>query len=231
MAFLGSIGKAFGLGNTAQALTTFGVDPKYAAVAQIGAEGLSRLTGGTGGTGVSQNVAYDTASGGAQENSQSSTMDAGMGSLTTGINQLTRLLQGSGKTSLGRFLLSPQGQLATGLGLAAGGTAITFLDPNTGQPRRLTRKMQAQVKQMVEIIGIEGAGVALGLSSMEIAQILSYKFRRRSAGITGAQLRTAQRVNNKIIHMHDKLKASYGSATRRTTTRRAASTRVTQIKN
>ncbi len=84
---------------------------------------------------------------------------------------------------------------------------------------------------MCEINGSEQTAVTLGISVMEVAQILTYKFRRRSAGITGAQLRTAQRVNNKIIHMHDKLKASYGSATRRTTTRRAASTRVTQIKN
>jgi hypothetical protein len=228
MAFLGSIGKAFGLGNTQQALTTFGFNPQIAAAAQVGAEGLSRLTGG--GTGVSQNVAYDTASGGAQETSQSSAMDANIGSLSTGIGQLTRFLQGAGGAT-GRFLTSPQGQLATGLGLAAGGAAISFIDPNTGMPKRLTRKMQAQVKQMVEIIGIEQTAVTLGLSVMEVAQILTYKFRRRSAGITGAQLRTAQRVNNKIIHMHDKLKASYGAATRRTTTRRAASTRVTQIKN
>lgn len=225
MAFLGSIGKAFGLGSTQQALTTFGVSPQYAAAAQVASEGLSRLGGDK-----SQNVAYDTASGGAQESQDSSTMGANIGGLATGINQLTRLLQGGGAAT-GRFLSSPGGQLATGLGLAAGGAAISFIDPNTGMPKRLTRKMQAQVKQMVEIIGIEQTAVTLGLSVMEVAQILTYKFRRRSAGISGAQLRTAQRVNNKIIHMHDKLKASYGSATRRTTTRRAASTRVTQIKN
>ena len=225
MAFLGSIGKAFGLGNTQQALTTFGVDPQYAAAAQVASEGLSRLSGDK-----SQNVAYDTASGGAQESQNSSTMGANIGALSTGINQLTRLLQGPG-SSTARFLRSPGGQLTTGLGLAAGGAAISFIDPNTGMPKRLTRKMQMQVKQMVEIIGIEQTAVTLGLSVMEVAQILTYKFRRRSAGITGAQLRTAQRVNNKIIHMHDKLKASYGAATRRTTTRRAASTRVTQIKN
>jgi hypothetical protein len=224
MAFLGSIGKAFGLGNTQQALTTFGFDPAVAAGAQVASEGLSRLTS----TSKGQNVAVDKASGTGQETASSS--EAGMGSLLPAVNQLTRLLQGAGGAT-GRFLSSPGGQLATGLGLAAGGAAISFIDPNTGMPKRLTRKMQAQVKQMVEIIGIEQTAVTLGLSVMEVAQILTYKFRRRSAGITGAQLRTAQRVNNKIIHMHDKLKASYGTATRRTTRTRAGATRVTQIKN
>jgi hypothetical protein len=224
MAFLGSIGKAFGLGSTQQALTTFGFSPAVAAAGQVASEGLSRISG----TNTGQNVAVDKASGTGQETASSS--EAGMGGLVPAVNQLTRLLQGAGGAT-GRFLSSPGGQLATGLGLAAGGAAISFIDPNTGMPKRLTRKMQAQVKQMVEIIGIEQTAVTLGLSVMEVAQILTYKFRRRSAGITGAQLRTAQRVNNKIIHMHDKLKASYGTATRRTTRTRAGGTRVTQIKN
>lgn len=227
MAFLGDVGKFFGLGNTQQVLGSAG---KAAALAFGGQPGLgAQQLGGifANGTQQGQSVAVSQATQTQPQETQASSTQAGYGAL---LGPATGALRNYG-TQFGRYLLSPQGQLATGLGLAAGGTAISFMDPNTGQPKRLTRKMQAQVKQMVEIIGIEGAGVALGLSNMEIAQILSYKFRRRSAGITGAQLRTAQRVNNKIIHMHDKLKASYGSATRRTTTRRAASTRVTQIKN
>lgn len=228
MAFLGSIGKSLGLGSTQQVVGGLG---------QIGAGltgaggvlgGLSQAFGGMpNGTQQGQAVAYSQATQTYPQETQASSTQAGFGALLGPAAGAVR----SYGPSIGRFLTSPQGQLATGLGLAAGGAAISFMDPMTGQPKRLTRKMQAQVKQMVEIIGIEQTAVTLGLSVMEVAQILTYKFRRRSAGITGAQLRTAQRVNNKIIHMHDKLKASYGSATRRTTTRRAASTRVTQIKN
>jgi hypothetical protein len=228
MAIFG-FGKKLGLGSTDQVIS---------GLSQIGAgltgasgilSGLSTAFGGqpTNGTQQGQSVAISQATQTQPQETQASSQQAGFGAL---LAPATGALRTYG-TQAGRFLLSPQGQLATGLGLAAGGAAISFMDPMTGQPKRLTRKMQAQVKQMVEIIGIEGAAMALGLTQMEIAQILAYKFRRRSSGITGAQLRTAQRVNNKIIHMHDKLKASYGSATRRTTTRRAASTRVTQIKN
>lgn len=227
MAFLGDVGKFFGLGNTQQVLTSAGKAAAltFAGQPQLGAAQLSGAF--ANGTNQGQNVAYSQATQTQPQETQTSSTQAGFGAL---LGPATGALRTYGP-SVGRFLTSPQGQLATGLGLAAGGAAISFMDPMTGQPKRLTRKMQAQVKQMVEIIGIEQTAVTLGLSVMEVAQILTYKFRRRSAGITGAQLRTAQRVNNKIIHMHDKLKASYGTAARRTTTRRAASTRVTQIKN
>jgi hypothetical protein len=227
MAFLGDVGKFFGLGSTQQVL---GSAAKAAAATFAGQPtiGAAQLQGAfANGTQQGQSVAVSQATQTQPQETQASSTQAGFGALLGPAAGAVRTYA----PSVGRFLTSPQGQLATGLGLAAGGAAISFMDPMTGAPKRLTRKMQAQVKQMVEIIGIEQTAVTLGLSVMEVAQILTYKFRRRSAGITGAQLRTAQRVNNKIIHMHDKLKASYGSATRRTTTRRAASTRVTQIKN
>lgn len=227
MAFLGDVGKFFGLGSTQQVLGSAG---KAAALAAAGQPQLAtmQLSGAfANGTQQGQSVAVSQATQTQPQETQSSSTQAGFGAL---LGPAAGALRNYGGQAT-RFLMSPQGQLATGLGLAAGGAAISFMDPMTGQPKRLTRKMQAQVKQMVEIIGIENTAVALGLAVMEVAQIITYKFRRRSAGITGAQLRTAQRVNNKVIHMHDKLKAAYGTASRRTTTRRAASTRVTQIKN
>ena len=225
MAFLGDVGKFFGLGNTKQVLSSAG---RAGALALAGQPALAaQQLGGALATNQGQGVAISQATQTQPQETQASSTQAGFGALLAPAANALRTY-GPG---VGRFMMSPQGQLATGVGLVAGGAAISFIDPVTGQPKRLTRKMQAQVKQMVEIIGIEQTAVTLGLSVMEVVQILTYKFRRRSAGITGAQLRTAQRVNNKIVHMHDKLKASYGTATRRTTTRRAASTRVTQIKN
>ena len=123
----------------------------------------------------------------------------------------------------------PTGTIPTAVGVA-GGAAIGMMDSGAAQ-MRFTRKQQAQVKEMVELIGFEAAMSILGVDAATLAFMLTKKFPRRGQGITAAQLRTATRVNNKIIHMHDKLKSAYGTAARRTTTRRAASTRITQVKN
>jgi hypothetical protein len=225
MAFLGDVGKFLGLGSGPQVGSTLA---KSAALAYGGQPQLAAMNlGGVLATNQGQGVAVSQATQTQPQETQASSTQAGFGALLApGLNALRTIAP-----QAGRFMVSPQGQIATGLAVGGGVASLSFMDPATGRPKRLTRKMQAQVKQMVEIIGLEATAVTLGITQMEVAQILTYKFRRRSAGITGAQLRTAQRVNNKIIHMHDKLKASYGAATRRTTTRRAASTRVTQIKN
>ena len=124
----------------------------------------------------------------------------------------------------------PTGTIPTAIGVA-GGAAIGMMDGGAPAQVRFTRKQQAQVKEMVELIGFEAAMSILGVDAATLAFMLTKKFPRRGQGITAAQLRTATRVNNKIIHMHDKLKSAYGTAARRTTTRRAASTRITQAKN
>ena len=72
----------------------------------------------------------------------------------------------------------------------------------------ITRAMQAKAKDMVMCMGIEGAAAALGISVPLLAEIAFKKFKPRAKGISGAQLKTAQRVNNKIMHMAKKLEAS-----------------------
>lgn len=72
----------------------------------------------------------------------------------------------------------------------------------------ITRAMQAKAKDMVMCMGIEGAASALGVSVPLLAEIAFKRFKPRAKGISGAQLKTAQRVNNKIMHMAKKLEAS-----------------------
>lgn len=72
----------------------------------------------------------------------------------------------------------------------------------------ITRAMQAKAKDMVMCMGIEGAAAALGVSVPLLAEIAFKRFKPRAKGISGAQLKTAQRVNNKIMHMAKKLEAS-----------------------
>ena len=72
----------------------------------------------------------------------------------------------------------------------------------------ITRAMQKKAKEMVMCMGIEQAAAALGVDVPLLAQIAFKQFKPRARGISGAQLKTAQRVNNKVMHMAKKLEAS-----------------------
>ena len=94
----------------------------------------------------------------------------------------------------------------------------------------LSRKEQRQAKQLVELVGFDEAAAMIGVNQQVMAMILLKKFGRGGQGITAAQLRNAQRVNNRIVHMHKQLEQSFKKSTT-TARRRTAGTRVTQIKN
>lgn len=229
MAFLGGIGKALGLGSTGQVLS--GLGNIGAGLSGVGAIGTG-IQQATGGTNQGQGVAYSQATQTFPQETQASSTQAGMG-LALGGGSLVGVGQQLGRGFGQLFGKAPPGLVGLGTGVAGGMAvdAVTSMIGGMGGDVRVTRKQQKMVKDLVMIVGIETAASILGLSVGEVALIMTKKFRATGKGITAAQLRTAQRVNNRIVHMHDKLKASYGSATRRTTTRRAASTRVTQIKN
>lgn len=230
MAFLGSIGKALGLGTAPQVLS--GIGNIGAGLAGVGAIGTG-ITQAFGGTQQGQSVAVSQATQTVPQETQSSSANVGVQpyyGASVGLAPLVSagrtLGQGFGQL-VGRL---PTGTLPTAIGVA-GGAAIGMMDGAGAPAVRFTRKQQQQVKEMVELVGFEAAMSILGVDAATLAFMLTKKFPRRGQGITAAQLRTAQRVNNKVIHMHDKLKAAYGASTRRTTTRRAASTRITQVKN
>ena len=230
MAFLGGLGKALGLGSTGQVLSGLGnIGAGLSVVGAIGT-GIQMATGG--GTQQGQNVAYSQATQTVPQETQASSTQAGMVPFATGGN-LIGLGQQLGRGFGQLFGKAPPGLVGLGTGVAGGMAvdAVTGMIGGMGGEVRVTRKQQKMVKDLVMIVGIESAASILGLSVGEVALIMTKKFRATGKGITAAQLRTAQRVNNKIVHMHDKLKAAYGSSTRRTTTRRAASTRITQVKN
>lgn len=229
MAFLGGIGKAIGLPSTSNIIG--GLTQIGGALTGVGAgvDAFNRSL--TMGTQQGQNVAVERPTQTqAAETQGSGTIEITNVTPTTGslVPGLTGSVLGAARSLGLQSLRSPIGQIGLGTGLGLGLDAISGM--SGGQQIRVTRKQQSQVKQMVELIGIEQAASILGISVAEVAMIVTKKFRARGQGITAAQLRTATRVNNRIIHMHDKLKSAYGSATRRAPARRA-STRVTQIKN
>lgn len=94
----------------------------------------------------------------------------------------------------------------------------------------LSRKEQRQAKQLVELVGFDEAASMIGVNQQVMAMILLKKFGRGGQGITAAQLRNAQRVNNRIVHMHKTLEQSFKKSTT-AARRRTTGTRVTQIKN
>jgi len=226
MAFLGSIGKAIGLGSTAQVAQ--GLSQLAGGVVGVG-QGLQGVSTAFGGQNQGQGVAIDSPAQTAPQETQQSSVATmvpptmGGSLLGTGVQALRPFLPAARS-----LIQKPAVQIGLGLGAGAAVDALVTMD---GEKIRVTRKQQAQVKQMVELLGIEQAAAILNLNVAQVAMIITKKFRARGQGITAAQLRTATRVNNRIIHMHDKLKAAYGTAARRTTTRRATGTRVTQIKN
>lgn len=230
MAFLGGIGKALGLGSTGQVLS--GLGNIGAGLSGIGQVGIG-ITQATGGTNQGQGVAYSQATQTVPQETQSSAVQAGGMVPFIGPQSLIGVGQQLGR-GFGQLLgKAPPGLIGTGLGVGAG-LAVDQMGQmlgGMGGEIRVTRKQQKMVKDLVMIVGIEQAATILGLSVGEVALIMTKKFRATGKGITAAQLRTAQRVNNRIVHMYDKLKSSYGATTRRTTARRATSTRVTQIKN
>lgn len=225
MAFLGSIGKAIGLGSTSQVAS--GLSQLASGVVGFGQgiQGVSTAFGQEQGQAVAVDAPSQTAPQETQSSSTLGMVPPTMGSslLGTGYQAVKPFLPAAKQ-----FLQRPITQIGIGVG---GGLAVDALTGMGDAKIKVTRKQQAQVKQMVELIGIEQAASILGLSVADVAMIVTKKFRSRGQGITAAQLRTATRVNNRIIHMHDKLKSAYGTAARRTTTRRATGTRVTQIKN
>ena len=128
---------------------------------------------------------------------------------------LVPFAQNLGRTLFGGGGAGAAAGFGTGLlGGLMGGTDACGCQPKPfvrldkcGRPI-ITRAMQAKAKDMVMCMGIEGAAAALGVSVPLLAEIAFKRFKPRAKGISGAQLKTAQRVNNKIMHMAKKLEAS-----------------------
>lgn len=103
------------------------------------------------------------------------------------------------------------------------------VNPRTGC-LSVTRKQQKYLREMLMFRTLDEASASVGLTKDEYTALALKQFPARRRGISAAQLRTAKRVNNQIIRMHDQLATAFKTTTARRSTRSAA-TRVTQIKN
>ena len=247
MAFLGDIGKVFGLGSSKQVLGDIG----GFFGSGLGIEGAGRrvgetIAGATSGLSTADQPLEQSAvptgdpkQGMAQETSRS-------GSQTVNIIDTAR---GNGMTSqaglgmlapfisqAGKFLSSRTGQIATGVGTGA-------LFGGMGQDGRMkpvltqSRRNKSKVRQLVNFMGIEGTAnflsqsMNVNVSPNDVVALLLRTFRNDGAYITKAQVRNLRSTTNRFKSLEKQVKeaTSMTRTTRRAPVRRASST--TLIKN
>ena len=181
--------------------------------------GIPQLLGISRPRGVGQQPAITTVTNvGAQESQGSGSIQAGMGGLVPSLV--------SGARSL---IKSPVGQLITGTGI---GTAVSMLGAD-GKPMRITRKMKAQARSLLNMTGgnLQLTAEFLGISEQQLVFILLKRFRNDGPVVTKAALRKTKSTIRKMKNMCDMYDDLRPAARRRTPMRRATRSSTTLIKN
>ena len=254
MAFLGDFGKFFGLGSSEQVLGSAGETIGGFIGGPTGAQFGRKIGGGIGE--ATSSLAGSTA----DQPAEQSAVPTGEGKVgaqetsRSGSQQRTiiNVARGDGMTSqaglgflpgllsqAGRFLTSPGGSLATGVG-----TGVAFgqgFNSMTGT-RRITvltqsRRNKAKVRQLVNFMGIEGTAnflsesMNVNVTPNDVVNLLLRRFRNDGAYITKAQVRNLRRTTNRFKSLEKQVKeaTSMTRTTRRSPMRRSTST--TLIKN
>ena len=247
MAFLGDLGKVFGLGTSKQVLggfgetvgNIFGVGGSGRRVGELVAGATSSLASGTADQPLEQSaVPTPGQDGGAQETSRTGstttniidvsgrtpTQEAGLGMLTPFLPQLAKIF----------------GNRAVQTGLGAGAGIIAGQMGMNGKERPVltqSRRNKARVRQLVNFMGIEGTADFLtqqggvNVTANDVVMLLLRTFRNDGAYITKAQVRNLRRTTNRFKTLEKQVKeaTSMTRTTRRPAIRRASST--TLIKN
>jgi hypothetical protein len=249
MAFLGSLGKLFlGGASTGQAIGALTGNPALAMAAQSAAEGISKIKK-SGSTNLSQGTATSIPDAPASETSTSGSSDAQNlilnigGQSTGGIIPASYGMNIPGAGQGMKQRTSPEvmggsmqpaffgGAAKFLFGTAAGMIAPMIIDPMTGQEKKLrvTRRLRSQVKQAVQMFGVEAVADQMGVSEDVIFYILTKKMRNDGAYVTKAAVRKTRQTVRKMKHlcdMYDDLRPP----ARRAPARRTAS-KTTLIKN
>jgi hypothetical protein len=121
-------------------------------------------------------------------------------------------------------------------GLLFGGAAVAapmIIDALTGQPKKLrvTRKLQRDVKNAVMLLGIETVASQLGVDPEVVVYIMTKKIRNDGQYVTKAAVRKTRQTVRKMRSMCDLYDDLRPAAKRSPVRRRAATTKVTQIRN
>ena len=188
------------------------------AVKSIFGSGIPQLLGVGRPRGVSQQPALTTVTNvGAQESQGSGSIQAGMGSL---LPQVVGAARG--------LLKSPLGQVGFG---TAVGTGLSFIGAD-GKPMRMTRRMKAQARSLLNMTGGNLSLTAdfLGISEEALVALLLKRFRNDGPVVTKAALRKTKTTIRKLKNMCDMYDDLRPAARRRSPMKRARSS-TTLIKN
>lgn len=245
MAFLGDIGKIFGLGSTqdvvkAAALTYAGVPPSVTAP----------MAFKQGGTQQGQSVAVSQATQTRPAETQSSGTNVGTPQQGSGQFLGYSDMGGSGFESVysgaaPAMQAKPAGLpavVAGGMGLSRGlagmlfggvvGAAPMIIDAFTGEPKKLrvTRKLQRDVRQAVMLLGPEAVANQLGVGLDVVIYIMQKKIRNDGPYVTKAAVRKTRQTVRKMKTMCDLYDDLRPAAKRRAPMKRVAATRITNVK-
>lgn len=257
MAFLGDFGKFFGLGSSEEVLGdvgevvgTFVGGPGGGRVGRSFGESVGDATSSLAGSSASplstadqalEQSAVPVSSRGDVPQERGSnigitgmTQQAGFGALAPSIIGGARSIF----PQIGKFISTPGGAIATGVGTVAGSQFLSM--GRDGRPKSVltqSRRNKARVRQLVNFMGLDGAAQFLSQATgrnvmvSDVVNLLLRTFRNDGAFITKAQVRNLRRTTNRFKSLEKQVKeaTSMARTTRRPAMRRASST--TLIKN
>ena len=248
MAFLGDFGKIFlGGANTGTVVGALTGSPTLGTVAQGGANLLSKVNtnrldnvigGSTARDAPTQTIPQESATSGTDREFLGFSDMEGGGFDPVYSQPQARVAPMQAQT-IGVPAIIGQG-LALGRGLggmlfggAAGIAAPMIIDQMTGQPKKLrvTRKLQRDVKNAVMLLGPEAVAQQLGVGIDVVVFILQKKIRNDGPYVTRAAVRKTRQTVRKMKTLCDLYDDLRPAAKRRAPVRRAAASKVMQIKN
>ena len=120
------------------------------------------------------------------------------------------------------------------LGIAGGAITVApiILDPITGQEKKLrvTRRLKSQVKQAVEMFGIEFVAEQMGVDVEVVVYIMTKRMRNDGPYVTKAAVRKTRATVRKMKNLCDMYEDLRPAARRRAPARKTMSTRITNVK-
>lgn len=246
MAIFGSLGSVLGLGTAEQVVQSVTGSPIAGRAAGVVSRGIGRL-----GQEQGQSTAVSVPAGPPKETAMSgeaaspaAAMQAQPAGFTQFITPATYVPPAPGQPMAqrasvpaiiggGTAVARSLGGLGGMLGLAGGALAIApiIIDPLTGQEKKLrvTRKLRSQVKQAVQMVGIEQVAEMMGTDVEVIVYILTKKMRNDGPYVTKAAVRKTRQTVRKMKNLCDMYDDLRPAAKRRAPTRRSSAT--TLIKN
>ena len=120
------------------------------------------------------------------------------------------------------------------LGIAGGAIMVApiIIDPFTGEEKKLrvTRRLKSQVKQAVEMFGVEFVADQMGVDVEVIVYIMTKRMRNDGPYVTKAAVRKTRQTVRKMKNLCDMYDDLRPAARRRAPARKTMSTRITNVK-